>query len=486
VLLDIKEKEKMMRKTKLATAISLALAGSGSILNTAHAVNVNPDGLGEVLLYPYYTVRNDTNTLLSITNTTNKVKAVKVRFLEGKNSREVIDFNLYLSPYDMWTAALSTADDGGTKLTTSDNSCTVPAIPSAGIPFRNYEYSGQKADGEDDSLDRTQEGYVEIIEMGVVTDSGSFDPATAATHVDGKPQDCSVLTAAWSGGGQWVTNPNDGIIFSPGGLEGDGVLINVNRGTDYSYVATPIDNFALAQNHTAPGSLDPNLADNSGTSSVFTSAAGVAGVVTSTWANRIDAVSAALMHESVINEYTTDTGLSAATDWVVTFPTKRFYVSPSTTTSSSVLRPFTSVFNKGGACEMVDLAVWDREEKAQTQNLDFSPPPPSGVNSLCWEVNVITFNKTSVLKSKLELNVDTETAISAADGWMRLSFPVTTTPQPGHFITDTSGVTYDGLPVIGFAMQEYVNGDLNGIRSNYGGLFNHKYMGMISGISSGI
>jgi hypothetical protein len=491
VLLDIKEKEKMMRKTKLATAISLALAGSTGVLNTAHAVNINPDGLGEVLIYPYYTVRDGNDTLLSITNTTGQVKAVKVRFLEGKNSREVIDFNLYLSPYDMWTGAL-TSSANGVMLTTPDKSCTVPTIPSTGVEFRNFEYSGQRADGEDDSLDRTREGYVEIIEMGVVTDSGSFAPATAATHVNGVPQDCSVLTAAWSSGGQWVSNPNDGVIFSPGGLEGNGVLINVDKGTDYSYVATPINNFALAQNHTAPGSLDPKLADNSGTSSVFTSTAGVAGVQTSTWANRVDAVSAALMHASVINEYVTDSGLAASTDWIVTFPTKRFYVSSGVPNANGVsptpipaIPPFTSFFTKGGACETVDLAIWDREETAQTQNVDFSPPPPSGVNALCWEVNVITFNNTSVVKSALELNVDTS-IIQTENGWMRLSFPPTTGTTPGHSITDNNGITYNGLPVVGFALQEYVNGDLNGIRSNYGGLFSHKFTGAISGISSGI
>ena len=90
-----------------------ALAGVSALgaAGAAQAVNVNPDGLGQVLLYPYYTVRTDAtgsafNTLLSVVNTTASSKAVKVRFLEGKNSREVIDFNLFLSPYDVWTAAV--------------------------------------------------------------------------------------------------------------------------------------------------------------------------------------------------------------------------------------------------------------------------------------------------------------------------------------------------------------------------------------------
>ena len=39
-------------------------------------------------------------------NSTSSAKSVKVRFLEGKDSREVLDFNLFLSKYDVWTAAV--------------------------------------------------------------------------------------------------------------------------------------------------------------------------------------------------------------------------------------------------------------------------------------------------------------------------------------------------------------------------------------------
>ena len=90
-----------------------ALAGVGAlgVTGAADAVNVNPNGLGQALIYPYYTVNSDAagnayNSLLSVVNTTTSAKAVKVRFLEGKNSREVLDFNLYLSPRDVWAAGI--------------------------------------------------------------------------------------------------------------------------------------------------------------------------------------------------------------------------------------------------------------------------------------------------------------------------------------------------------------------------------------------
>src|SRR5690606_11834675 len=106
-----------------------ALAGVGAlgVTGAAQAVNVNPDGLGQALIYPYYTVRTVSgdayNSLLSVVNSTASAKGVKVRFLEGKNSREVLDFNLYLSAFDVWTAAIVPTENGA-GVTTNDVSCT--------------------------------------------------------------------------------------------------------------------------------------------------------------------------------------------------------------------------------------------------------------------------------------------------------------------------------------------------------------------------
>ena len=70
-------------------------------------------------------------------------KPCRVRFLEGYNGRDMLDFDLYLSPHDVWTAAISqTADDGGGALKTSDVSCTFPIIPSGGVALRTAAYDG--------------------------------------------------------------------------------------------------------------------------------------------------------------------------------------------------------------------------------------------------------------------------------------------------------------------------------------------------------
>ena len=154
-----------------------ALAGLGALsgMGAAEAVNLAPEGLGQALIYPYYTVRNGANgfaynTLLSVVNTTASAKAVKVRFLEGKNSKEVLDFNLFLSHEDVWTATV-VATATGAAVTSSDQSCILPTqLPAAGQPFVNFAYSG---DGADQSLDRTREGYVEILEMATFPDNST-------------------------------------------------------------------------------------------------------------------------------------------------------------------------------------------------------------------------------------------------------------------------------------------------------------------------
>ena len=85
--------------------IIMAVAALGLLSTSAMAVMLNPRGTGQVLIYPYYTVNGGNTTLMSVINTTAQGKAMKVRFHEAYNGRTVLNFNLYLSPFDVWTAA---------------------------------------------------------------------------------------------------------------------------------------------------------------------------------------------------------------------------------------------------------------------------------------------------------------------------------------------------------------------------------------------
>jgi len=471
----------MNMKRKL---INMAVLSTLGLAGTAGAVTTS--SLGQDLLYAYYSVRSGNDTLITVVNTQNTAKAVKVRFLEAKNSKEVLDFNLYLSKFDVWTGVITTTATGA-KIVSTDKSCTVPALPAGGVEFRNFQFSGSNADGEDTSLNRTREGYVEIIEMGVpnhtqIGTDANGDPIyfdTAVTHKSGVPADCAAVVKDWAD-----LSFTAGSMNPPsGGMMGTGTLINVANGTDFSFDPVALADFRTSANHTEPGSLLPSLEQAvPAQSAVFYNNSavishwGVTGLAA-------DPVSAVIMRSNVLNEFTVEPALAAGTDWVVNFPTKRFYVSsdiPTSGTDADSLeslfdRPFTQDFKLNGACEEVSLSIYDREERTTTTDLDFSPKPPSGKNALCWEVNVLTFNNTNVLDSAIALNVPNSGFNS---GWLNLGFAASVTRPEGTFsrtMVSDEGDAYTGLPVIGFGVQEYVNGNLGGVLSNYGGSFVHKY-----------
>ncbi len=459
-----------MKKNTLSTALLAGLVGTVGMVGISNAVNINPDGIGQALIYPYYTVRDGQLSLMSVVNTADVVKAVKVRYIEGKASQEVLDFNLYLSPYDVWTAAIVDNGTGG-SLVVADRSCTAPDIVrdfGGTVDFRNFQYTGDAAD--DDSMDRTREGYVEVIEMAVLTGAG----ATAATHVGGEPADCSLFTTDWINS---VYDTADDIPVADGGsIYGGMSIIDPVVGSDASYNAVAFASFnTVDNNHTEPGDLFPSLANAIPSSIVFDN--GLA--VTSAWTAGEDAVSATIMHDAIMNEWTTESsgGITAYTDWVVTFPTKRFYVADD---GLSVADPFTQVLTPAGACEPISISLYDREENepgTPTGTIDFSPPQPTTPvegPALCWETSVITFNGSNALSSNLAENIDTA-SVPGPNGWMKVTFDDPLTAGADNTMVDDNVVpqTYTGLPTIGFMVQEFVDAD-PAATANYTGLFPHR------------
>lgn len=177
-----------MKLKKLNKAlIAAGLVASATVSMQAQAVVLSDDGTGEVLLYPFYTVQGPAeaprSTIVSITNTANTYKAVKVRFHEARNSRDALDFNLYLSPHDVWTGLVLRNSDGKTELQTSDLSCTIPtSIMVNPFVFSTNAFSvATNNDGGSQADIRANEGYIEVIEMGEVVPGDLLLTAPATT-----------------------------------------------------------------------------------------------------------------------------------------------------------------------------------------------------------------------------------------------------------------------------------------------------------------
>src|SRR5690606_24501462 len=232
----------------------------------------------------------------------------------------------------------------------------------------------------------------------------------------------SVAADLWS--------PSGGI--SSGGIYGAGAIVNVGQGTFFGYGADAIEGFYIGDTidddlYTGSGELLPSLASTKtapdGSATAYTFQNGQ--LITSTYvpANAIDAVSAVFMANAIYNEYNVSESIAASTDWVVTFPTKKFYVDPDLGLVAAI-DPFVELFHDvvvdgavvdGISCTQVGVQIFDREEL--TRNFvpdvcEISPCPPPDVeppNSLCYETNVISFQSSGdvsgVLGSRLAKNI---------------------------------------------------------------------------------
>jgi len=513
-------------------ALTTAVLGTLGVAGSAHAIwQDTTDNKGEALVYPYYTVNSDPQgnpfwTIISVVNTTSDVKVVKVRFREGKASAEVLDFNLYLSPNDMWTGAVvpASADAGAPgHLVTSDVSCTNPVIPAGGIDFRNYQYTGPFDDPLADTLDRTREGYAEMFEMGILTGTPYGD---AATHAPGGAPTCTGLV-----GPSLAASVGSATLAPTGGLAGTGTIINVLSGRDTMYKANAFSDYSASNLYSDIGNDLPNFSQTNPPNSVVVKtdplvagqqdvylasfSAVVNGSGTLLVTDGTQAASSTMMHTDVINEFILDSATQSNTDWVFTFPTKRLYVSAAT-----AVAPFSNRLTSSGACELIGFTYFNREEAtAVSSGVDFSPTPPgAAANSLCFESTILSFRNGSAnapaspATPSLVLGSANVTAVTVGatfqNGWADVNFAgvnatSTTTGGivsglapgslaafygangPGGGVTAVGGpIQYLGLPVLGFMVRTFSNGLLQcsgaSCLGNYLGNVPHSYTTVIT------
>ena len=521
-----------MNSFKRKALTCAVLAGLGGVATTAEAVYRNPDGTGTVLIYPYYTVNtaggpagtgNSFNTYISVTNTTSQAKVTKVRFREGRTSAEVLDFNLYLSPNDVWVGALgpqgTAADSPAIIVGNFETSCTYPAIPAGGEPFKNTAYTGGNDALPGTGLDRTREGYVEIFDMGTLT--GALATNVTHTGIGAAPPNCSAMRRT-------LTAAEIATLTSPtGGMYGEATLINVVSGSSIGYKADALEAYVSGQYYSDVSTVLPQLGLNaSPVSLVLANNRAVA----DTWAGLPSggarAVAAVFMHANVLNDYVLDSGTRSNTDWVMTFPGKHeFYPTP------TPVAPYTAVLGTSGACEAVTFTFFDRDEQSTV-------PPPGGFSpqsggtggpgssTLCWESTVVSIRngqahtsasdiatndpRSGVLGSKNVRAVSVLSSPVFAAGWIDMAFtganalagigsaagshltaPVSAVaPFSVGVAVSATGVqtlsvhTFFGLPVTGFMVNSRANssiactlpaGGTGNCSGNYMSLFGHSY-----------
>jgi hypothetical protein len=484
-----------MQTRKLVFAIGTALAAAAAVTpRDAGAVFLSAAGTGQVLVYPYYTVNDGNSTLITVVNTTAAGKAVKMRFMEGYDSRLVLTFNVYLAPYDVWVADVF-AQANGAAIFTNDNSCTAPIVPTSAAtaqPFLTAEFSEGLSDGGPTDASRTREGHLEVIEMGTVTNAthGSL----SAMEGNGMPANCAQLQNAWvSPGGYWVSDASIDMAPPTGGLAGTGTIVNGALGTVEGYTADALGQFyapGTPAMHTHPGDATPDI--SSGTSLTSLTFPGDT-PVTSTFTRAIDAVSSLFMADQVLNEYWTSTSVAGSAEWVVTFPTRRFYVDPLYIGSNPAgLEPFDTAFGivnflgTAGACEPVNETYFSRDQSAVSSVPEIEGvPPPNDAPVLCYSTTVVTFGEPSGTPSTILGSVLTSAVgplggdgqpLAFENGWANLYLQLGIDNQPisSRQLASSNGNIFYGLPVTGFWLSQFVNGNVNGALANYTALYRQR------------
>jgi hypothetical protein len=461
-----------MNRTLLAAALAC-------LAPTTQAITPSDNGIGSLLLFPFYTVNNGHDSLISLTNTSQQTKALRLRFRDSANGKEVLDFNLFLSPNDQWSAALSKNAAGGVTLKTNDTTCTVPTIPASGVDFRNSLFTERDADNNyiDRSMARTTEGSFEVIELGNVIDTtvlaGLAFISNQPQSNSYRPKNCNTATAMYVNSTTISSSYINALSPPSGGLYGSMILVNVNRGTSVSHDADAFnDVFATAQ-HYAPGNIAPDF-QQAKPEALFSHKGTV---YQASFTNGVDAVSAVLMRSKVTADWVIEPGINATTEVVYALSTKRFYTK---TCGADADAPFT---NRGFCSttngDTAEYLFYDSETNSDYLSLISIPPPRAPL--YLSSAKVLTIKGKNQLSARL-------TSPTLTDQFRPLGkFVVDLSPEniqrkltslPANATRNgvaCGTLSLKGLPVHGFAVNTFSNGNVGGVLSNYGNAYALRY-----------
>ncbi len=488
-----------MKKNVLALSIATALVGVGfaggaqaiGLANAALAAPVPPgpgaslrqsvDGIGQFLLVPYYTVQGNNQTMINLVNTdTVNGKAVKVRFRGAANSDDVYDFQVFLSPGDVWAAYVAKDSANRAQLTTGDNSCTKPtkAVLNS-TPFSTIRLDPLRLG---DALNNeAREGYVEIFNMADVRPGTAL--FTAIKHVKSV---APCTGAAWTA---LDTDPADtaaanamGLFAPTTGLFSNWIILNAADAGAWSGQATAINAVDLLNNVTAGGLVYfPQTNTTLGLSafdiSKFTADPWLRARPTQaatydlpdfsipyTSSNlpedQVVRLSNALATRSVSNEFLVGSGVNATTDWVLSMPTRRYsvamdYTAPAARVYTTLATPFftaanTAVIDRQVCVTGTTIVSYDQEENTAVDpgaSVIISPQVPGQPTSfyVCGEVSVLSFNNgekagTSGLITSASGSLKATVARSAIENGYNAGWAFMATP----------GLLNNGLPILGY------------------------------------
>jgi hypothetical protein len=348
----------------------------------ALALNISHNQTGQAIIVPYYTVKNNLNTYVTLTNTTDKIKAVKLSFQESHLGIDLMNVNAYILPHETYVFGMAPIESSIEGHEGEDSVAIYQAGDVVCTPFLDYiqEFKASQLDSQlsDNNinfgydLSAAREGMIHIIEMGTLEPNSGYGPNI-------RDRNCDAIETLWAEGGTWNNDPTHFVQAPSGGLRATTSIIDVTNGFQFAVDNIAIDNFFAEDAdllHTAPGEVSaPTLADAQNKYQGFTYASG------------IHSLGALLAKTSIYSDFIKSTDVNSVIEWVVTLPLNRFMeLSYYDCLSNSVL----TIYKQNG------------DKKTLTSGGLGAPLPPGPrPGSLCSTINIISTapNSNSILGS---------------------------------------------------------------------------------------
>jgi hypothetical protein len=426
---------------------------------------LNPEGKGDLLIFPYFDVRpingKAQDTLFVIINegtgdypnsTFGELGGVaaKLRFREWDKSLEIFDAEIWLSKNDVWVGVVTLNPVTGlARITSPDyviidppgqaSPFTIRKVLKDGFDFLTSNITGFTLPAGWTVNQMTHLGYFEVIgeELTVAKAASPGADQTTVVRIEPEFRDC------------------------PNTLMGQAFIVRVNDGVMFGYNATAFANFSrrefelgeIESLYDAPGSLIPKLDDAQDT---------------------LDQLEFQLSKEDIFAAYSIEEEIGAKASLIITFPTKHFHYANNGRGAriAGSNNPFTAPSANAG--EEIVLNVYNRDEQKITPERSWwSPPPVVPPLSLPYEVNICGMYSglSPVTGGYSDRN---NVAFPAGDfktGWIWVALQAKSAepvliPYYGYFGNAYAG--YNGLPAIGLQLQEATNfaaggyyGDMN-------------------------
>jgi hypothetical protein len=475
----------VIKGTGVGTTFPIPVPSSSQMAATdAVRMTMAESGPGHLLVVPYFSVQGGQTTVVQLVNSDLiNGKAIKLNFRGAGNGDTLMNFQLLLAPGDVWTGTLTQAGNGLAQFTSSDKSCTYPALPAAPVQFSTYRLNPQWTQAV--KANHTREGLIEAIVMADIPGLTVYGPGknarsalfTAVKPVNGVAPCPSAtldsalladLTTEAAAAGLGFSTPT-------GGLLGSWSIADVVKGATYSGTATAFTavnergNKARANFVVFPQTANvvPDIEKFTSDPLLIPGATGSAPPVSASYYDLPDLstpyhlpasesnsrrtksnLSELLSAQQVHNQFAVDSALSGKTDWVFTMPTKRYYLGYDYSKSGSpaaMVRPrpvadFPDYDYFGMAVASTDNICIDKPIEAymdrETRDGFAAPAPAKPWVKFCGAASVFSFNgpdNASALSASL--TAQKPQLPSFKTGWVSI--------DSGNFVTGL------GLPLLG-------------------------------------